>query len=126
MNKTVTKTAEIYLDEDGILHINVINGAHIEIEDAADNFLVTKSLCKGKPVLKLVDARSRWTLTKEAREFIKRENTASRNIARALLFDSSFTVLMNNIAFSLFPKGFPQKAFRNENKAIQWLKSHIF
>lgn len=51
-----TRTCEIHLDEFGILHVEMLRSI-IDLEDAADNFLVARNITKGKLILKSVDAR---------------------------------------------------------------------
>lgn len=120
-----TRTCEIFLDEFGILHVKILGGVLIDREDAADNFLVIRALTKGKPVLKLVDARKIFRIRKDARVFVERENDPDKNIARAIIVSFFVTKYIKAFFLNLETKKNPVKIFTSEQEALEWLKSFL-
>lgn len=120
-----TRTCEIFIDELGILHVKMLGGMIIDIEDAADNFLVARHLTKGKAILKLVDARKVFKIKKEARAFVERENNSDKHIAKAIVVGSFISRYLNQFFFNLQNPKFPVKIFTSEEEALNWLKSFL-
>jgi hypothetical protein len=89
VNKTKTRTAIIYLDDNSVLHIDMLDGVDLDYEDALDNALVIKNVTGGQRVLKLIDARADFSINKKAQEFI---NTADikQTLARAVVRSSKW------------------------------------
>ncbi len=120
-----TRTCEIFVDEFGILHVKMLGGVIIDLEDAADNFLVARHLTNAKPVLKLVDARKIFKIKKDARAFIEKENNSDKHIAKAILVGSFISRYLNQFFLNLQNPKFPVKIFTSEAEALKWLKSYL-
>ncbi len=120
-----TRTCELFVDEFGILHVKILAGVIIDIEDAADNFLVVRDLSKGKPIIKLVDARASFKIDKKAQVFVQTENNPDKNIARAIIVNSFLTKYLTQFFLGLETPHIPVKIFTSEKKAIEWLKSFL-
>jgi hypothetical protein len=120
-----TRTCEIFVDEFGILHVKILGGVIIDREDAVDNFLVARYLTKGKPVLKLIDARKIFKIKKEARAFVEKENVPEKHIAKAIVVGSLISRCLNQFFFSLQNAKIPVKIFTSEKEAMEWLKSFL-
>lgn len=120
-----TRTCEIFVDEFGILHVKILKGVIIDKEDAADNFLAVRNLTQNKPILKLVDARAKFTINKDARSFVAKENDPKRHIARAVVVGSFVSKYLNQFFLSLQNPSFPVKIFTSEKEAMEWLKSFL-
>lgn len=120
-----TRTCEIFIDENGILHIKILGGVIIDLEDAADNFLVAKYLTGGKPVLKLLDARRTFIIKKEAVAFVEKENVPEKTIAKAIIVGSLISKYLNQNFLRPQNAGFPIKIFISEKEALAWLKSFL-
>ena len=115
----------MFVDEFGIFHVKILGGVVIDYEDAADNFLLAKYLTKGKPVLKLVDARKLFKIKKEARVFVEKENAPDKHIAKAILVGSILTKYITHFFLRLENSKFPVKIFTSEEEAMIWLKSFL-
>lgn len=120
-----TRTCEIFVDEFGILHLKILGGVIIDVEDAADNFLVARHLTKGKPFLKLVDARKIFKIKKDARVFVERENNSDKHIAKAIVVGSFISRYLNQFFLNLQSQKFPVKIFTSEKEALEWLKTFL-
>ena len=116
-----TRTAEITLDKRGFIRFSVLPDAVIDAEDALDNFLVIKTLSGGKKMLKLVDVRGKWKITKAAKEVSKKNVSPDNTIARAYVIDSFITKFLLSFFRSLNAQVVPQEFFTNESEAIKWL-----
>ena len=85
MNKITTRTVEAFIDETGILHIKVFDRIKIDLADAVNNLLAFKQLSAGQRRLKLVEGRSYWKSTKDARNYSLKDDIPQRTIAKAVL-----------------------------------------
>ncbi|MFY9308625.1 MAG: hypothetical protein WAQ28_06170 [Bacteroidia bacterium] len=123
MDKITTRTVEAFIDETGILHIKVLAGVKIDLDDAADNFLAFKQLRAGQRRLKLVDARSYWKSTKEARDYTLKEDIPERTIAKAILVSGIIDLIIYSLLIKRHKSMIPIKLFLFEQKALKWLNS---
>lgn len=96
----------------------------IDSEDALDNMLVIKNLSAGKKMLKLIDARGKWSMTPEARKVSKKNFSPETTLARAYIVDSFLTKLMFTFLRSFSEKKIPEDFFNHEEEAISWLLSN--
>ncbi len=118
-----TRTAKISLEKEGYLKIQMLPDIILDAEDALDNMLVIKNLSAGKKMLKLIDARGKWSMTPEARKVSKKNFAAETTIARAYIIDSFLTKLTLNFLMSFSDKKVPEEFFNHEEEAITWLLS---
>jgi len=125
MQKVKTRTAEIYLDKDFILHIVMLNGVIIDYEDALDNFLVIKQLIKERYCLKLIDIRCKCHFEAKAKQFLDTKDVQGKTLCRAILINSSVKKVTLNYFLKFNSEKIPTKFFTEENEASTWLKSFI-
>lgn len=123
MNKLTTRTIEAFIDEAGILHIKILAGAQIDLDDAADNFLTLKYLSAGQKRLKLIDARGYWEITKKARDYSEREDIPQKTIAKAILVKGIISKVVNTFLTNQSKPQIPVRFFLFEKKALKWLNS---
>jgi len=119
--KVKTRTAEFWKDEHGIFWIKPFPVVEVDLEDLADNLLVTRNLTGGAPHLKLLDSRTRWKMTPEAEALFKAADTPDKTIARAVLTDSFTDKIIKSFLLTLFKPSVPLKFFTNEKDAVEWL-----
>lgn len=123
MNKITTRTVEAFIDETGILRIKVFDGIKMDLADAVNNFLAFKQLSVGQRRLKLVDGRSYWKSTKEARNYSLKEDVPEKTIAKAILVRGIIDLLIYTLLMKRSNFKIPVKFFLFENKALKWLNS---
>lgn len=123
MQVAETRTAKIFIDEYGILHLLLYKNATVDYEDAIDNFLVIKTLTKGEPCLKLIDIRFQVKIEKKAQLFIDSKDVQSKTIARAILINNSVKRMTFNFFIKFNSCQIPTKFFTNKKAAIEWLKN---
>ncbi|HWY13472.1 MAG TPA: hypothetical protein VN026_19240 [Bacteroidia bacterium] len=118
-----TRTAKISLEKEGYIKISILPGSIIDTEDALDNSLVIKNLSEGKKMLKLVDARGKWSITSEAKKVSKKNVSPENTVARAYIIDSFLTKVMFNFFRFFTRSNTPEDFFNDETEAIDWLLS---
>lgn len=123
MQKIKTRTAEIYLDKDSILHIVMLNDVIVDYEDALDNFLVVKNLVKDKNCVKLIDIRCKCEFEAKAKTFLDTKDVQGKTLARAILINSSAKKVTLNYFLKFNTQKVNTKFFTEYNEAILWLKS---
>jgi hypothetical protein len=123
MQKVKTRTAEIYLDKDLILHIVMFNGVIIDYEDALDNFLVAKRFTKEKNCVKLIDIRCKCYFEAKAKQFIDTKDVQGKTLCRAILINSSVKKVTLNFFLKYNTQKIPTRFFTEYTEAIIWLKS---
>lgn len=109
------------MDENGIIHIAPHEDVNMDYEDALDNNLVVKRLGKGEPILKLIDSRAKWTITKKARSYIQSTEIRDKTIARAVVKNSFLDSLLLIFFLSLNKPRIPTKIFTDYDNAYKWL-----
>ncbi len=122
-NHLTTRTAKISLEKEGYIKISILPDSIIDTEDALDNLLVIKNLSEGKKMLKLFDARGKWSMTSEAKKVSKKNVSPENTVARAYIIDSFLTKVMFNFFRSFTRLEVPEDFFNNEQEAIDWLLS---
>lgn len=121
VNRTKTRTATFYVDENGILHMQMHEGVRVDYEDALDNFLVMRNLAGNKPVLKLIDARNNFSIEARAREFVNSKDVKQNTIARAVVKGSLFSKVLAGFFSKLNAPEVPVKVFSDYDEAYKWL-----
>lgn len=123
MQKVKTRTAEIFLDKDLILHIIALDNVTIDYEDALDNFLVVRSFIKNENCVKLIDIRSKCQFEAKAKRFLDTKDVQGKTLCRAILFNSSVKKVTLNYFLKFNSQQVSTKFFTEYNEAITWLKS---
>lgn len=108
------------MDENKILHIEMLRGVRIDYEDALDNLLVMRTYSKGRNALKLIDARKGLRIEKKARALSDHVD-AKKTIARAIVINSTLSKLILTFINELNQPQFPTKIFTNYRDAYYWL-----
>ena len=123
MPKVKTRTAEIYLDKDLILHIVMLNDVVVDYEDALDNFLVVKRLVKERRCAKLIDIRCKCQFEAKAKQFIDTKDVQGKTLCRAILINSNVKKVTLNYFLKFNSQKVPTKFFIEYADAIIWLNS---
>ena len=119
-----TRTAEIWIDEDDIVHTRFpdpnTNGA---INDAIAHWEIWTQLFRHPKNLLLFDLKNLRSVTRESREFYKQEMISERVLAGAMIADSYFSLIIGNLFINFTRPPYPACLFTEEDAAIAWLKS---
>jgi hypothetical protein len=123
MEKMRTSINEKWMDKNGILWIKPIEGSFVDLVSLKEDDAINPELTGGKKVLALYDGRANFTITPEARAFVRSGILNKSRIATAVVTDKSFMrILVNFINIFSKPKS-PLKMFNKEKDAINWLNS---
>lgn len=120
-----TRTARIWLGEDGILRGALRDGADEREEDAIANVAAGVRITGSRKVPVLIDVRSVSFISQEARRVYASRNTNRYTLALALIVGSPLSKLIGNFFTGLNKPVFPTKLFTSEHEAIAWLKGHM-
>ena len=105
------------------LYIAFKEDAVVELVHVIENKKVRERIQRGKKMLVLGDIRKVWSVTKEAQGYLSSKEVTDSNIAMAILTKSLTTVLLANFLITFNKPVVPTKLFKNEEKAIKWLRS---
>ena len=124
---TETRTAKIWLEEDGIVRNIVLPGAAETLDDVKENVSIHARLrpMSGKRVPVLVDLRTAKSLDREARNYLASEQSAKVVSAAALLISSPLSKFLGNLFLGLGKPTYPVKLFTSEAEAVAWLKEFL-
>lgn len=117
-----TRTAEIWLDQDGIIHYKVLPGVEVTIDDTREYVKIQSGLTKNKKVLNLTDLREVKSITREARVYLSGEEAVRITAACALVIGSPVSKVIGNFFLGINKPHYPIKIFTIEEKAAEWLK----
>ncbi|MGZ3904557.1 MAG: STAS/SEC14 domain-containing protein [Bacteroidia bacterium] len=123
MQKIRTKINEKWVDENGVLHMKVLDGAEIDLPSLIDDAAVNSTLTGGKKALALYDARNFFTITDEASEYLKSGILDETRIATAVVTDKLAARLFVNFMQLVKKPKTPLKMFSNEESALGWLQT---
>lgn len=103
----------------------VMEGAEITYEDAIEITAIGTEITKGKHVGAIVDIKSTFTITKEAREYFALHANQKQFIAIAVLSSNLASRLIVNFYVKINRPQIPTKLFAQKEQAMQWLKGHV-
>jgi hypothetical protein len=122
-NPTELEFATIFKDKNGIIIITMKDCGTLDQFDIININLAIRHKTDGKPTLKLLDARSNWSMNKKAKERAQIENSASVTKARAIVVSNSIKATLFKFIQSFSKYDYPQQIFSDYNEAYDWLLS---
>jgi DNA-binding response OmpR family regulator len=118
-----TKTAKIFLDDDGIIHI-ITTAENHSIEDAKEVTAAVEKVTQFSKHPALIDSTRTKELSPECREYYSSGEVVLNLSAIAILIKSGIPRILANFFMDISKlPGPPRKLFSNEEKAVEWLKS---
>jgi hypothetical protein len=117
-----TRTTKIWIDPEGIVHIESKAGVDERLEDAKENVNAVNTLVgSGSPLL-LIDVRKLKSIERSAREYYAMAPDSSVR-AMAMLVDSTVSRVIGNFVLGSYAKTrVPTRLFTDERQAATWLK----
>lgn len=124
MEVIVLKTAVMFLDELGILHIRYQEQVDMTPEDALKHIDAAVKLCRGKKRPFLVDvSHAQGTYSIEAmKKLAKDPGIVAIRAAQAIIVTSLPNRLLVNFYIRFQKPKNPVKVFGSEKEAVEWLK----
>ena len=120
--KIRTRTADVWMEADGIVRFKSLPNSVHKLEDAVENVRAGAIASNGVCVPCLVDLRIVHSMAREARMYYAGEETAKWESAAALIISSGAGRMLGNFFMGLNKPLFPTKLFTDENEALNWLK----
>jgi hypothetical protein len=123
---TTTRTARLWINEDGITYVATNSSVRHELlDDAKENVTTISRINGGKPTPVLVDIRSGQSIDREIRDYYSSKNGLLVIKALALLVESPITQIMANIFINMNQPSVPTRLFTSEAAAVTWLKAFL-
>ena len=113
-----TRTAKLWMDEDGILRVEVLPNITTTRADAEECIAEGIKLA-GSSLLVLIDIRKALGIERDARETYAQQPYSK---AMALLVTSPLSKMLANFFIRLSRSTSPIKIFTSENEASEWLR----
>lgn len=117
-----TSIAHLKFDEvESILHIDLVPGAEMDLEQTRSHYHIMQELTKGKPYIALVNAANYYNIDPEALRYSAQQNTIGGRVAAAHYNVS----VANNLTVSFFKNqlkpGIPVGIFKTKEEALLWI-----
>ncbi|MBL7922268.1 MAG: hypothetical protein JNJ40_18280 [Bacteroidia bacterium] len=122
-NPTELEFASVFKDKNGIIIITLKDYRKLDQYDVININLAIRHKSEGKPALKLLDARAKWSMDKKAKERAKLEQVASVTKARAIVVSNAITATLMKFLQSFSKHEYPQQVFTDFDEAYLWLKN---
>jgi len=122
----VTRTARIWLEDEGLIHAVVL--PHIRqhaLEDAKENMAAIGKFAAEKKRPVLIDMRAMMEIEREARTYYASGGGAPVATAVALLIGSPVSRVIANFMISLNRPRVLIRLFTSEEEAVAWLRKFI-
>ncbi len=120
-----TRTAKLWLREDGVIQLVIRPGIKVQLADAKENSAVVAQLAAEKRRPVLVDIRALLEIEREARTYYASAERVRLDTAVALLVGSPVTRVMANFFISINKPVIPTQLFTAEAEAVVWLKNFV-
>ena len=123
LEKIETKTATIFLDDEGILHRKIKEGAEVDLEEQKNCFNAYKKLgCQENKALLLVESGSFFSFDHDAQRYAAKEQKHFF-IAAALVHNSLAIRVVYNFFNNFHTHAVPFKMFSTKKAALEWLRN---
>lgn len=117
-----TRCFETYLYNDCICVTIVLPESEIKIADAHENTKAVIEVSDGNIFPMIVDTRKIKSIEKEARDHFSMRNRKGQVSAIAILISSPVSVIIGNFFMGLNKPAVPTKLFKDEERALKWVK----
>ena len=118
-----TRIAKVWLDNQNILTIELIETNNVDEFDIQNLNLVVRDISNNKPVLKLVDSRCSWKISTKGRAKALEEDLLNKTIARAVVVSSTIKSTLFSFIKKFENTNYPQQYFTTIHEARQWLST---
>jgi hypothetical protein len=121
--KIETKTAKIWIDEEGIMRFRIKEGAAIDLQEVAEHFTIYRKLVPQKSkVLHLFESGKFFRFDTDAMQYVAK-HAKDFFIASAVVHDSLAIRILYNFVNNFIPQPVPFKMFSTKGAALEWLRS---
>lgn len=120
-----TRTAKIWLDAYGIIHLVEKPDSQVVEEDAKDYIDAFLYMNKGKGGPVFVNINMTKSITREARQYLSGSEALNAMSAVALYTDSPVSRVLGSFFLRLARPSYPIKMFCCEAEALEWLNKFV-
>lgn len=121
-----TATARVALGDNGVLTVRIQAGANQSLANAKENLGAALAERAGERRPLLIDIRGAKPLEAEVRHYYSGQVLIDGFLALGLLVDASpLGTMMGNVYFRVARPGIPTRLFTAEDRAHEWLRSHL-
>jgi hypothetical protein len=120
-----TRSARIWLGDDGIARSRGKVTENSTVEDARDFVSAFAKLANGKARPLLADIREMKSISKEVRNFFANDEQVKMITASALIVGSPVSRLIGNFFLGLNKPNIPVRLFDSEEEAVEWLQGYM-
>lgn len=121
-NVIETRTARIWLGEDGILRVFNKPGVKIDLPAAKENIAASMRTTEGRKAPMLIGLDGIKSIGQDARELFAGKDGAEPSLCQALLVGSPFSKVIGNFFLGINKPVFPTRLFTSEADALAWLR----
>ena len=121
-NAVHTKCAIFSIIEEGVLRIDMLEGAEIDLIESKILHKISLEITDYKKFVALIDARATVVVSKEAREWGSSPEAQENMLAQAILVNSLANRLIGNFIIQFHKPIAKTKLFSDELTALTWLK----
>jgi hypothetical protein len=125
MESITTRTAKIWLREDGIVQAVSFPNSYQTLEDAQVNAAALARMGQEKPRPWLIDIRLGQGVDRPARVYYSSAAVARFTRAVALLIGSPVSRVVANFFIGLNKQLVPTQLFTSEEQAVTWLQTFL-
>jgi hypothetical protein len=119
--KTDTKTAEIWMDDEKIMHFKIKEGAAIDLQEVKIHFNVYRKLVNPKhKVLHLFESGEFFKFDIDAMQYVAK-HAHHFFIASAIVHNSLAIRLLFHFVNNFIKQPLPFKMFNTREEALEWL-----
>jgi hypothetical protein len=120
-----TTVSEIWIDQDGIMHVVFSRGVELSLADMKEAYAVFEALGfgPGKKKSRQLLCGGPFTISKQARDYAGKSGT-DFFVAAAMVTSSPLMRFVINIFNSLQKHNVPFKMFAREEDALAWLRKY--
>lgn len=123
MNKVRTSISDIYIDDEGILHVEMHPVADVTVEKAKENFDAIKQLLGNNRALILINTKAGFKFRSEARSYVAVNDDTINRVATAFVVNSFANKLVVNLYIKFNKPVVPTRMFLSEGNALKWLRT---
>lgn len=117
-----TRTATLWMGDDGIIRAVYHDEVNETLEDAKENVAAAQKLAGDRKLPVMIDMSKLKRISREARAYYASEAPARYSTAQALIASSKVSSMIGNFVLGLQRYPMPLKLFTSEEKALRWLR----
>ena len=121
--RTETGKAFIWIDDEGILHLKLNEGAEIDLKEVEKHFSIYKDLRLQKhKALQLFEGGAFFAFNSDAMKYVA-NNGSDFFIASAIVNNSLAIRILFGFFKKFFDQSFPFEMFGTKGEALKWLRT---